>query len=486
MDPYSDWLGIPAGPRPPTHYQLLGLDSGAGFGKHEVEAAALDRSTAARRYQSGRYAEEATTLLNHIAAARFALLEPGRRADYDRQLVVDANLAETAAHLDLDLSEPLEPAPTVVVAMPVHAPSEPIPRPGSLIDDDDVAAVGRSFELPAALVVLLGVGGFVAWPYLTKEPPRKEFVLDDGARRFDPKLLEELATRRRQEGVDDRVPTAAKVAPPTPSDAPKSGHAEALSVPFEPGEKVLVSFKDGGRSATVLRVRADRYYVGYEGLGDDLNEWVEIPRVSQLGTRSAPAAGKSTSPTPADRSLDEQVRALDGENVAERRLAVLRLAALPVDASRRGQVADALHPLLNVKALRLDVAAALGRWGNAETARLFAEWLRERPAPPAAAILAAGQLGAEELVGPLLELLKATIQTDATISALGRVGPKAEPATLELLDHWDPMVRLAACEALAEIAGPEARAKLEKAAANPELAEAAQAALTRLSQRRKP
>ena len=25
FDPYSRWLGLPPGPRPPTHYQLLGL-----------------------------------------------------------------------------------------------------------------------------------------------------------------------------------------------------------------------------------------------------------------------------------------------------------------------------------------------------------------------------------------------------------------------------------------------------------------------------
>ena len=28
FDPYRKWLGIPAGSRPPSHYQVLGIDPG--------------------------------------------------------------------------------------------------------------------------------------------------------------------------------------------------------------------------------------------------------------------------------------------------------------------------------------------------------------------------------------------------------------------------------------------------------------------------
>ncbi len=85
FDPYRKWLGIPEGSRPPTHYQLLGLVPGEQD-RDVIEAAAVRQSAYVRNFQTGKYAEEATRILNEIAEARLVLLDPQKRAAYDRQL----------------------------------------------------------------------------------------------------------------------------------------------------------------------------------------------------------------------------------------------------------------------------------------------------------------------------------------------------------------------------------------------------------------
>ncbi|HEX7376626.1 MAG TPA: hypothetical protein VF278_05910 [Pirellulales bacterium] len=85
FDPYRKWLGIPEDQRPPTHYQLLGIAPD----EHDldvIEAAMLRQSAFVRNFQSGQYAEDATRLLNEIAAARLCLVDRKKRSKYDAEL----------------------------------------------------------------------------------------------------------------------------------------------------------------------------------------------------------------------------------------------------------------------------------------------------------------------------------------------------------------------------------------------------------------
>ena len=85
FDAYHQWLGIPPGEQPPSAYRLLGLrplesDS-------EVIQNAADRQTLhLRTYQLGEHADISERLLNEVAAARLLLLNPTKKAEYDREL----------------------------------------------------------------------------------------------------------------------------------------------------------------------------------------------------------------------------------------------------------------------------------------------------------------------------------------------------------------------------------------------------------------
>lgn len=85
FDPYRKWLGIPESQRPPTHYQLLGI-SADEQDREVISAAVVRQSAFVRNFQVGPHSAEATQVLNEIAAAKVCLLDPVKRAEYDRQL----------------------------------------------------------------------------------------------------------------------------------------------------------------------------------------------------------------------------------------------------------------------------------------------------------------------------------------------------------------------------------------------------------------
>lgn len=85
FDPYRKWLGIPPEEQPPNHYRLLGLVLFES--DPDVIGNAADRQmTHVRRFQSGQYTAQCQRLLNELAAARVCLLDPRRKAEYDRRL----------------------------------------------------------------------------------------------------------------------------------------------------------------------------------------------------------------------------------------------------------------------------------------------------------------------------------------------------------------------------------------------------------------
>ncbi len=85
LDVYKDWLGIPEGPRPPDHYQLLRLK------QFEDDPSKIQKNYKklnehVRKYASGQYQKESQDLLNELARAMLCLTDPERKRDYDESL----------------------------------------------------------------------------------------------------------------------------------------------------------------------------------------------------------------------------------------------------------------------------------------------------------------------------------------------------------------------------------------------------------------
>ncbi|HQU41788.1 MAG TPA: serine/threonine-protein kinase [Pirellulales bacterium] len=85
FDPYHQWLGVPPKDQPPHHYRLLAIDFLEA--NADVISNAADRQMAhVRTFQTGKHGQESQQLLNQLAAARVCLLDPAKKAEYDRRL----------------------------------------------------------------------------------------------------------------------------------------------------------------------------------------------------------------------------------------------------------------------------------------------------------------------------------------------------------------------------------------------------------------
>jgi hypothetical protein len=85
MDVYKEWLGIPDGPRPPDHYELLRCvrfedDS------EKVRSHYKKLNAHVRKYATGQYSVQSQELLNEMAKAMLCLTDPERKRDYDESL----------------------------------------------------------------------------------------------------------------------------------------------------------------------------------------------------------------------------------------------------------------------------------------------------------------------------------------------------------------------------------------------------------------
>ncbi|MEM8670448.1 MAG: DNRLRE domain-containing protein [Planctomycetota bacterium] len=85
FDPYYKWLAIPPEEQPPDHYRLLGIPQFTDD-LDVIENLAEQRIRHIRSYQIGPKSEEATELLNELAAARACLLDVERKSRYDAAL----------------------------------------------------------------------------------------------------------------------------------------------------------------------------------------------------------------------------------------------------------------------------------------------------------------------------------------------------------------------------------------------------------------
>jgi hypothetical protein len=85
MDFYKEWLGIPEGPRPPDHYELLRVRRFEDD-VDKVRAHYKKLNAHVRKYATGQYSVQSQELLNEIAKAMLCLTDPERKRDYDESL----------------------------------------------------------------------------------------------------------------------------------------------------------------------------------------------------------------------------------------------------------------------------------------------------------------------------------------------------------------------------------------------------------------
>jgi hypothetical protein len=85
MDVYKDWLGIPEGPRPPDHYELLRLVRFVDD-PEKVRKNYQKLNAHVRKYATGQYSKESQELLNELAKAMLCLTDVERKREYDKSL----------------------------------------------------------------------------------------------------------------------------------------------------------------------------------------------------------------------------------------------------------------------------------------------------------------------------------------------------------------------------------------------------------------
>jgi hypothetical protein len=132
VDPYHRWLGIPPKDRPANHYRLLGVERFESD-PEVIRDAAEQRMAHVRTYQLGRYSDLSQRILNELAAAKACLLDPEKKAAYDRQL-------------------PKSPAPSGKPETMEGAVGSPPPRPEPQLPERPAPRPMPSRLLPTAIV----------------------------------------------------------------------------------------------------------------------------------------------------------------------------------------------------------------------------------------------------------------------------------------------------------------------------------------------
>lgn len=96
IDVYKEWLGIPEGPRPPDHYQLLRLVQFEDDAE-KVRKNYKKLNAHVRKYATGQYSVESQDLLNELAKAMLCLTDTETKVEYDQSLgrVIDDRDATT-------------------------------------------------------------------------------------------------------------------------------------------------------------------------------------------------------------------------------------------------------------------------------------------------------------------------------------------------------------------------------------------------------
>ena len=128
FDPYSVWLSIPAGRRPPDNYQLLGL-APLESDLFRIVTSADRQISRVLPHLTGEHGKAARSLLEELLTAKGYLITPAAKTLYDgefRKRLAKSDSPEDAALLDmLAKAPPAKSSP--VSALPVKSPPTPPP-----------------------------------------------------------------------------------------------------------------------------------------------------------------------------------------------------------------------------------------------------------------------------------------------------------------------------------------------------------------------
>jgi biopolymer transport protein ExbD len=98
FDPYEKWLGISKGEQPANHYRLLGVSSTEAT-PEEIERNWEERMAVVKRRATGKRAALSQQLLNELTRAKVTLLDPVRRAEYDKEVFREVEQAKLAREM---------------------------------------------------------------------------------------------------------------------------------------------------------------------------------------------------------------------------------------------------------------------------------------------------------------------------------------------------------------------------------------------------
>ncbi len=137
--------GIPPQHQPPNLYRLLGLE--VFESDRDVIRAAAERQTAhIHKYKIGPQSEHSQRLLNEIARARVCLLDPSRKAEYDRALRLIENQDRTPDVAAPPVARPPFSPPHIPIAAVPPAPLDASQLPDDSTDSGTIAPIPSTFD----------------------------------------------------------------------------------------------------------------------------------------------------------------------------------------------------------------------------------------------------------------------------------------------------------------------------------------------------
>ena len=288
FDAYHKWLGIPPGHRPPTHYQLLGINP-TERDRDVIESAAVRQTAYVRHFQAGEHAKECARILGELAQARLVLIDPAKRTAYDAKLAAARPAPEA----------PAANGPPAGMTLTLKGTDA-----GGRLTDRPARSSGMPMILGLAAFALAGVG-VAAYTIINRPPPGKSSGASGPAVAGTP---------------TQGVPKAPAVPPPTPRPAvgpavyevrtvPEGGRVEVVGMPSArviPGNGATRIEFPGADGTTTARLAAT--LVGYKpATGVVLPKPGEQRRFVMPLTREPPPTPAVAAASPAGTEREKKV-----------------------------------------------------------------------------------------------------------------------------------------------------------------------------------
>lgn len=161
FDPYYQWLAIPPGPRPPNHYQLLGVqlfESNRDVIQHAADARMRHISS----FAIGPHSELSQGLMTEVSAARVCLSDPVKKAAYDQQLHAHAVQQSQVSQTPTPRAKAPVVAPVANVFPSSDGQSQPTPQNQFNINSATPSSKRyRKPQSPSLLKPALLIGGLL-------------------------------------------------------------------------------------------------------------------------------------------------------------------------------------------------------------------------------------------------------------------------------------------------------------------------------------